>query len=186
VPPAPPRGHFRVRDFDLRHKTRDLGHVREVFNDAFEGNDHFSKVSHAEYVFAARHLALVTEPSLVQIVEHCGDPVAVLHCALDVNPALRRMGGRAGPLRLARFLRERPRIDTLVVFAVGVKRAWQGTRVFRYVFDAMCRIALRFRACETTWISANNHAVQRVSERLGLLPDREFALYARALEAGRA
>ncbi len=186
--PRPPRSRngLTVRTFDPRGRGADLERVREVFEDAFAGNWRHLPVSAEEYRFSARYLGWVTRPDLLAIVEHGREPVGVLQCALDVNPALRRLGGRASPLRLLRFLRDRRRIRDLLIFAVGVKQAWQKTRVFPLLFEAMRWMARDARALETTWISPENHGVRTAAERLDLVPDREFAVYARREGAARA
>jgi len=180
------RHGLTVRPFDLRHRAADLARVREVFEDAFAANWRFLPVSPEEYAFSARHLGLVTPPELLAIVEHRREPVGVIQCALDVNPALRRLGGRATPLRVLRFFRDRRRIRDLVIFAIGVKQAWQGTRAFALLFESLRWMARDARVLETTWISPENHGVHKVAERLGLLPDREIAIYARETAVRRA
>ena len=181
-------GDLVARSFDPRQARRDLMRMREVYEDAFQDHWRFLPVSEDEYLFAARHLRVVTPPELVTIVERVddGEPVAVLQCALDVNPALRRLGGRLGPWRWCRFLRDRRRIRDLVVVAVGIKRAWQRTRAFRLVFDAMCRMAREAGTLETTWITPGNEIIQRASERLGLQKDRSYVVYGLDVEAGHA
>lgn len=186
VGPPQARNGFTVRTFEPSRRGADLARVREVFEDAFARNWRFLPVSAEEYEFAARHLGWVTRPELLVIVEHGDEPVGVLECALDVNPALRRLGGHASPLRLLRFLRERRRIRDLVIVAVGVKRAWQGTRVFRLLLEAMCWMARDARALETTWISPENRGVLKAASRLDLVPDREIAVYARRREVAHA
>jgi len=186
--PRPPRARrdLTVRSFDPSRRLGDLERVREVFEDAFADNWRFLPVGAEEYRFSARHLGVVTRPEHLAIVEHGREPVAVLHCALDVNPALRRLDGRTGPLRLLRFFRDRRRIRDLVLVAVGVKRAWQRTRAFRLLLDAMCWMARDVRALSTTWISPGNLAAQRAAARLDLRPDRTLAIYGRRREAAHA
>jgi hypothetical protein len=175
-----------ARPFDPARRERDLERMREVYEDAFCDNWRFLPVGADEYHYAARHLSVVTKPEHVTIVEAGDEPVAVLQLALDVNPALRRLGGRVGPLRWCRFLRDRSRVRDLIVVAVGIKQGWRGTAAIRLLFDAMCRIGLGARALETTWVSPENILVQRVGERLDLVRDRSYAVYALDLEARRA
>lgn len=177
-------GGLVARSFDPRRARRDLMRMREVYEDAFADNWRFLPVGEDEYLFAARHLRVVTPPELVTIVEADDEPVAVLQCAVDANPALRRLGGRLGPWRWCRFLRDRRRIRDLVVVAVGVKKAWRHTRAVRLLFDALCRTARRAGALETTWIAPGNRIVQHVCRRIGLARDRTYAVYALDLEVG--
>ncbi|MEZ4822565.1 MAG: hypothetical protein R2942_09150 [Ignavibacteria bacterium] len=49
-----------VRCFDNRNKARDLEILRDIYNDAFSENWHFTSVSKEEYLFVSEHLELVT------------------------------------------------------------------------------------------------------------------------------
>ena len=170
---------YTLRNFSPGSMDRDLEAVREVFNDAFEGNWHFLPTTADEQRFSAKYLKLVTDPGLVAIVEHHGTPVGVLMCALDVNPLLRRMGGRTGPLRILRYLRDRKRIRTLVVYAVGIKKEYQRTRVFAILLGSMREMARRFDALECTWMSRSNPLSVAAAERMGMREHKHFFIYAR-------
>jgi len=174
---------FTVRSLDLARLATDLEILREVFNDAFSSNWHFLSVSKEEYQFSAKFLRLVTDPDLVVIVEHDGKAVGVLLCVLDINPLLKKLRGKVGPIKYIRFLRERKRIRRLIVYAVGIRKAYRGTEVFRLLLRTMCRIALRYDALETTWMSDNNGSAVRAADHLGLEPDKQFAIYEMALKS---
>ncbi len=178
--PVVPAG-YTVRQFDMRHQDRDLEVLRDVFNDSFSSNWHFLPLSREEYRFSSKFLRLVTEPGLITIVEHRGMPVGVLMCVLDINPLLKRMDGKIGPIRYLRFLRGRREIRKLVVYAVGIRPACRNGRIFRLLLDSMLRMAMRYDSVETTWMSPANIPSIRASERLGLKPDKQFAIYAKHL-----
>jgi hypothetical protein len=170
---------YRLRNFSLRSMERDLEAVREVFNDAFAGNWHFLPTTSDEQKFSAKYLKLITDPGLVTIVEHQGVPVGVLMCALDVNPLLRRMGGRTGPLRMLRYLRDRKRIRTLVVYAVGIRKQYQRTRVFAMLLESMREMARHFDVLECTWMSPSNPLSVAAAERMGMREHKHFLIYTR-------
>ena len=178
APPEPPRaGEYRVRGFDPAHMTRDLECVRSVFNDAFLENWHFLPATAAEHQFAAWYLHLITRPDLVTIVEHRGVPVGVLLCVLDVNPLLRRMRGGAGPVSYIRFIAGKKQIRTLVVYAVGIRKAYRGTRVYTLLMESLRRMAPGFEVLTCTWIHPGNVLSSRTADRVGLLPDKHLLIY---------
>jgi hypothetical protein len=172
-------GPYSTRKFSLRDMDRDLEAVREVFNDAFAENWHFLPTTADEQRFSAKYLRAVTEPDLITIVEHHGNPVGVLMCALDVNPLLRRMHGRMGVLGGLRFLRDRKRIRTLVVYAVGIRRDYQRTRVFAILLDSMRDMARRYDTLTCTWMSPSNPLAIAASQRMGLREHKHFLIYRR-------
>lgn len=175
---------YTVRGVNMKDLPNELERIREVCNDAFADNWHFLPLSREEYLFAAEYLHLVTHPELVIIVEHKGIPVGVLECVLDVNPLLRRFNGRSGPLKVLRFLRARRHVKHLIIFAVGIKREYQKTRVFALLLNAACGFLEQYDTLETTWMSDSNTLAVRAAEVLGLERDKEFAIYRKPVAVG--
>jgi hypothetical protein len=183
-PPGPvSAGEYAVRSFNLSHMEEDLESLRSVFNDAFSSNWHFIPATIDEHRFSARYLKLITEPGLVSIVEHRGRPVGVLMCVLDVNPLLRRMNGSAGPLKYVRFLAAKKSIRTLVVYAVGIRKAYRGTRVFTLLMDSMRSMADSFDVLTCTWMHPDNPVSVATAARVGLVPYKHIQMYRKHLSS---
>jgi hypothetical protein len=176
-PEIPSGGEYVVRNFNLARMDHDLERVRRVFNDAFASNWHFLPATAEEHRFAAKYLRVITEPELVTIVEHKGEPVGVLMCVLDINPLLRRMNGKAGPLKYLRFLDGKKRIRTLVVYAVGIRKAYKGTRVFTLLLESMRRMAESFDVMTCTWMHPDNPVSVATASRVGLIPHKHLQMY---------
>lgn len=176
---------YTVRCVNMKNLRNELERIREVCNDAFADNWHFLPLSREEYLFAAEYLHLVTRPELVIIVEHKGIPVGVLECVLDVNPLLRRFNGRSGPLKILRYLRARKHLKHLIIFAVGIKREYQKTRVFALLLNAACGFLEQYDTLETTWMSDSNILAVRAAEVLGLERDKEFAIFGKSVADGK-
>jgi hypothetical protein len=173
---------YVVRSLDTQDLVRELERIREVNNDAFAGNWHFLPLSREEYLFSAKYMNLVTRPDLVKIVEHSREPVAVLHCVLDINPLLKRLRGRVGPLKYLRFLRDRQRIRTLIIYTVAIRPAHRHTRVYQLLQQAFCRMARGFDVLEATWVSPDNIPALRAAESLELRPDKRFGIFEKRLD----
>jgi hypothetical protein len=172
---------YTVRSFNMNDFEAELERIREVFNDAFYSNWHFLPLTREEYLFSAKFLNLVTFPELITIVELEGEPVGVLECVLDINPLLKRLSGKAGPIKYLNFLRARKQIRNLIIYAVGIKKAFQGTRVYKLLLDSMCSLALDYDTLETTWMSDENLLASRAAEHLGLQRYKEFSIYGKVL-----
>ena len=183
APFAPSQG-FTVRHLDPHHLEADLEKMRSVFNDAFSSNWHFLDVSAEEYRFSAKFLSLVADPEMVVIVEHEGNAVGVLMCVLDINPLLKDLHGKVGPLGYLRFRYRRSTVRKLIVYAVGIRKNFQRSCVYKALLDAMCRMAVNFEAAETTWMSPKNLLAVRAAERLGMTEDKHFAVYEMPLDKG--
>lgn len=169
-------GEYVVRPFRMDDFENELERIRTVFNDAFSDNWHFLPLSREEYLFSAKFLHLVTDPQLVVIAERNGEPAGVVECVLDINPLLKPMNGRIGPVKYFRYQRDRKKIRNLMVYAVGIRKALQRTRVHKLLFDALCRIVVDYDTLETTWMSDDNILSVRAAEHFGLLPEKEFVI----------
>jgi hypothetical protein len=173
---------FTIRHFNLLDMKSELERIREVFNDAFSENWHFLPVSRQEYLFSAKSLFAVTNPSLIQIVEHYGKPVGVLQCVLNINPLLQPLKGRIRITDTPKLLVQRKAIREIIVYAVGIKKAYQNSRVFFLLTDAMFKIAGRYQVVYSTWMSDDNVSAVRASEIMGMKPYKWFEVYGKSLE----
>lgn len=173
---------YSVRQFDLRNLKRDLENLREIYNDAFSSNWHFIPVSREEYLFTAKYLKWVAKPELIRFVEFEGKPVGVVQCIEDINPRLKKLNGRIGPVKFYNFIKARKNIRTLIIYAVGIKKSFQHSQVYYLLLNEMIKIAKEYDVLETTWLSKENLLAVRAAERLGLQPDKEFVIYEKRLE----
>lgn len=174
-------GGFSVRHFSLFNMKAELERIREVNNDAFSHNWHFLPLTREEYLFSAKFMFFVTYPRLIIIVEHGKEPVGVLQCVLNINNILQPLKGKVRVTDYYRFLRGRRSINDIVIYAIGVKKAYQKTRVFKLLFDSACKIFQRYPVVSTTWMTENNVSATRASELLGLKPYKWFAIYEKFL-----
>lgn len=172
---------YTIRHFNLFDMKAELGRIREVFNDGFSENWHFLPVSREEYLFSAKSLFAVTNPSLIQIVEHHGKPVGVLQCVLNINPLLQPLKGRIRITDIYKLFLQRRAIREVVVYAVGIKKEYQHSRAFILLTEAMLKIAQRYPVVYSTWMSDDNVAAVRASEIIGLKPYKWFEVYGKSL-----
>jgi hypothetical protein len=173
--------NFSIRPFNLKKMEEELESLREIYNDAFNSNCYFLNVSKEEYLFAAKYLKLVSSPELIQFVEYKGKPVGVFQCVLNINPLLKKLNGKIGPVKYLRFLLQRKKIKEIIIYAVGIKKTFQRSAVYLLLLNKMIETAEKYEVCETTWISKENIFAVRAAERLGLKSDKEFALYSKKL-----
>jgi len=173
---------FNVRAFRMNAFKEDMERVREVFNDAFDSNWHFLNVSKEEYEFSTKFLRFVTTPELLKIVECNGESAGVLMCVPDINPLIKDLRGRVGPLKFIRFLKHKKDIRRLIVYAVGFKKRFQRTTAYKLLYNEMVKMAEGYDTLETTWMSPDNLPAVKSAERFGMIPDKYFAIYAKQID----
>ena len=168
---------YIVRNFDKKNTERDLEHLRNIYNDAFSENWHFTQVSREEYLFVSKHLSVVTPPELIKFVECKGEAVAAVQFALDINPLLRKFKGKRNPARYLELLAKRRRIDRALIFAVGIKKEFRNSRVTDLLFKATIEFGRRYKYFETTWMYDDNRIAISIADKLGMKRDKEFCIY---------
>lgn len=126
-------------------------------------------------------MKLVTKPDLIKIAENQGEPIGVIHCVLDINPILRKMKGKIGLFRYWRFLWERKKVQKLVVFTVGVKKAYQGKGVFSLLQKALHQVVLKYQVLETSWMPEDIIPAVKAAERFAIKSDKQFVIYEKRL-----
>lgn len=166
-----------IRSFNIKDKEADLENLRQIYNDAFFNNWHFLHVSRDEYVFSSQHLNLVTPPDLIKFLEIDNETVGAIHFALDINPLLKNFNGRFHLLKYLRFLRMKKKLTNLIFFAVGIKGNQKHTRAYAMLLNESIKIAKKYNVLSTTWMDAENKLSINASERLGVKPKKEFAIF---------
>ncbi len=173
---------FNARQLDMRNLDGELAKVREVYNDAFESNWRFLPVSREEYAFTAKYIKYVSSPELNIIVEKEGVPYGVLQCVYDINPLLISLRRLPIPLLYWQLMRERRQSRNLIIYAAGIRKEARHSEVTKLLFDALCRICLRFDSLETTWMYDDNSPAVRIAKALGLERDKNFWILGKRLD----
>jgi hypothetical protein len=153
----------------------------EVYNDAFNGNWHFLPVTKEEYNFSAKYLFFVTYPSLVIFVEKGDEPVGVLQCMLNINPLIKMFNGRMKWIDYPIYFHKRKFIKEIILYAVGIKKQYQGTKVAQLLVDALSYIGSKYKTLSTTWMSDDNIKAVKHAEYFGLEPYKWFSIYKKSL-----
>jgi GNAT superfamily N-acetyltransferase len=160
-----------------------LEEARLVLNDGFADNPMFVPPTHAEFMFQAGEMLWVIDRRLSVMVHHEGRPIGAIIIIPDLNPLVKRIGGRIGLTTPWHFLRHRFSNTRAVLIYQSVSRAWQN----RGLVGAMlhrCAQALRdagYQTLSTTWVADVNGASLRQVEKAGARPLHRLHLFEKAL-----
>ncbi len=171
-----------IRKFRLGRMKKELEIMREINNDAFDGNWYFLPLTREEYLFSARFMFLVTAPSLVLFAEYKGKPAGLLQCVVNFNRLIKPYSGNLAPWHLPALLIKKRALKELVIFTVGIKKAFQHTGVSAALVNSALKIFKKYDSVSTTWISDGNKAVIHVAELFGMKPYKYFAIYSKSLK----
>jgi len=184
--PAGPELHINdkdivIRKFNILKMKRDLEIMRDINNDAFENNWYFLPLTKDEYKFSARFLFFVTMPGLIEFAEYKGQPVGVLQCVINFNRLIKPLNGRIRLWHIPGLLLKRNRLKELIIFTVGIKKAFQHTGVSAMMIKSSMKILQKYSTVSTTWISDENKPVIHISDLFGMKPWKYFSIYSKKL-----
>lgn len=173
-----------IRGMRRSDMAGEMARFHEVYNEAWGDNWGFVPITEDEVKFHAKSLKLVLDERWAMIAEkEDGEVVGAALTLPDINQVLAKMNGRVLPFGWYRFLRGRPKIDTVRILALGVKNAYQHTGV---------AAALYVRHVENTdpdgvmqgdagWILETNEPMNRALEGMGGRITKKYRLYEKSL-----
>jgi GNAT superfamily N-acetyltransferase len=163
------RSDLRWQPLTRRHLHRDLSDARQLLNASFDPNPMFVPVSEEEFRFQAADLMWIVDERLACVVRDRANPIGVVVCIPDVNPFLRTVRSRLGPLSLFHFLRHRWAVRRAVIlyWAVRPDRQSEGYTgaMLWHVLSALR--AAGYHSVGLTWIADVNGPSLRQVEKLG-------------------
>ena len=173
------------RSMRKRDLEAEVGRFLEVYNAAWEKNWGFVPLTEKEVRHYAKDLKPVLDENWAMIAERkdTGEVVGAALTLPDYNQVLHRINGRLLPFGWITALRARKKINTVRVFALGVKPEYQHTgvaaRFYQMHFDAAERTPQN--GGEMGWILETNRAMNRAMEGMGGKVVRRYRLYDKAM-----
>jgi GNAT superfamily N-acetyltransferase len=126
----------------------------------------------------------VLDENWAMVAEKDGETVGGALTLPDYNQVLKRLNGRLLPLGWLKALRARKRIDSVRVFALGVKPEYQHTGVAAGLYVEHFEMAERTpqKGGEMGWILETNVAMNRAMEAMGGRVVKRYRMYERRFE----
>jgi GNAT superfamily N-acetyltransferase len=168
-----------VRNMRKRHLEAEVARFMEVYNEAWGENWGFVPITEEEIRFQAKNLKPILDERWAFIAERDGEVVGAALTLPDINQVLAKLNGRLLPLGWLTFLRERPKIDRVRVFALGVKPRYQhlGIAASLYIRHLENASPDGVPAGETGWILETNGPMNRAMEGMGGEVVKRYRLY---------
>ena len=166
-----PEHGITIRGMRKRDLTGEVERFMEIYNAAWERNWGFVPLTDEEIVGYAKELKPILDENWAMVAETKeGETVGVALTLPDYNQVLKKLNGRLLPFGWITALRERKKIDSVRVFALGVKPEYQHTGVaaglYKRHFD-MAASTPQSEHAETGWILEVNKPMNRAMEAMG-------------------
>jgi hypothetical protein len=183
-----PKYGVKVRPMRKRNFQHEVRAFMEVYNAAWENNWGFVPLTDAELEAYAKELKPILDENWAWIAEsEDGKVVGAALSIPDYNQVLKKLNGRLLPFGWAKALVARRQIDSVRVFALGVKREWQHTGVAAkfYVEHFNSASSTPQTWGEMGWILETNTAMNRGMEAMNGRIVKRYRLYEKPLAGGR-
>ncbi len=179
---------IRVRSVRRSSLSRDLGKIREVYNEAWEKNWGFVPMTPEEMDFMAARLKPLLVPELLWIGEAPKpdgtlEPIAFMLMLPDYNVAIAPTRGRLLPFGWLKFLLARSRIRTVRVLILGVKAPWRQSGIQSIMMADSLRFLLKkgYTGAEVSWLLEDNELVIGAVRLWGGRLYKTYRIYEKAL-----
>jgi hypothetical protein len=179
---------IQVRNVTRGTLKRDLGKIREVYNEAWEKNWGFVPMTGEEMDFMAARLKPLLVPELLWIGEAPRpdgglEPMAFMLMLPDYNVAIAPTRGRLLPFGWLRFLLARARVRTVRVVTLGVKKPWRQSGIQSIMMADSLRFLLKkgYTGAEVSWLLEDNELVIGAVRLWGGRLYKTYRIYEKAL-----
>ena len=183
-----PKYGVKVRPMRKRDFENEVRAFMEVYNSAWEHNWGFVPLTDAELESYAKELRPILDENWAWIAEsEDGKVVGAALSIPDYNQVLAKLNGRLLPFGWAKALLARRKIDSVRVFALGVKRDWQHTGVAAKFYVEHFNSASRTPQTwgEMGWILETNTGMNRGMEAMNGRIVKRYRLYEKPLTEDR-
>jgi GNAT superfamily N-acetyltransferase len=175
--------HMRKSDLEA-----EVERFLQVYNSAWERNWGFVPLTEEEVRHYAKDLKPLLDEHWAMIAERkdTGEVVGAALTLPDYNQVLRHLRGRLLPFGWLKALRAKRTIDSVRVFALGVKPEYQHTGVaarFYQMHYEMAEVTPQKHG-EMGWILETNRSMNRAMEGMGGEIVRRFRVYEKPLVDG--
>ena len=181
---------IRIRPVDLKRFDEEAALILSILNDAWSDNWGFVPITDSEVAYVGRKLKPLVKADLVVIAELEGEPVAFMMTLPDMNPVLKRIGGKLLPFGWARLLwwLRKPTDATMRVPLMGVLKRLQSSRLASQLAFMMIEYTRRVavakygtRRTEIGWVLDDNQGMNAIAEAIQSTVNKEYLVYAKGL-----
>ena len=174
------RGRFQVMRFRSKRDLKKVaGGIANLYNQTLADHLEDYPLSEAELKQVTKDLLLIADPRLVKILTYDGKIVGFLFAFHDLSPALRKNGGRLGPIQLLRLLAAMRSRDGLLINGAGILPEYQrlgGNALLYYELEKTAGGRI-YRHAELTQISERTELMLRDVQTLGSQVYKKHRIY---------
>jgi len=178
------RFRVKVRPISFKNFDAEIARCKTIYNESFEANWGFVKMTDAEFDHLAKDLKQMAVPDLIQLAEVDGQPVGLSITLPNINEAIQPLNGKlttAGiPIGLVRLLYRLKKVKTGRLAVLGVVPGYRRRGVAEALIQKTFQKGfgkLGYHGAELGWTLEDNPLVNRMIERVGGRHYKTYRIY---------
>ncbi len=177
------RAGLTVHPLNVSEFTREVEHLRVLYNGAWERNWGFVPPTRDEFRRLATELKPILDPRAAIGVEANGVMIACAVAIPDIHQALKGTSGRLFPRGLLRLLRRRQYVDQVRLLLVGVRPDYRTPGFFPWLLSEWHRHVRGgpYKRAELSWVLEDNRDINKAAEMSGARRYKTYRIYQKAL-----
>ena len=178
------RNKIETRGVNLKDFKRELGYIKEVYNNAWSDNWGFVPMTDREMDMVADGLKDLVKPDLVRFAFVDGKPVAFILIVPDYNEVFIKMNGRLSPLGILTFLLNRNKIKKARVILLGIRKGYRKLGIYSVLFYVSLKAAIKYNyeQVEFSWVLEENVLIHRTADKVfGAKKYKTYRIYGKKL-----
>ncbi len=184
------RGSIHFRSIRMNEFQKEIDHIIDVYNDAWEKNWGFVPMDEEEFRHMAKDMKAVIDPDLVLVAEVRGEVAGFALALPDVNQAFKKIkNGKLLPTGLFKLLwnlkgpgRKRT-INRCRVLTLGIKQNYRSLGLGPLFYTEYFKRAgvLGYGMGECSWILEDNVAMNKALKMMSATRSKVYRIYDRAI-----
>jgi len=178
------RAQITVRPFRKNDLEAEVERCKQVYNEAWERNWGFVKMTDAEFQHLAHSLKLLAVPELLLLAEVDGKPVGFSMTLPDINEAIKPLDGRLFPLGLFKLRRNCRRIKTARMLTFGVVEGYRRRGISELMIVRTLdygKNTVGYTGAELGWTLEDNDLINRTIEAVGAVRYKTYRIYQKSI-----
>ena len=130
----------------------------DIFNESFDKNDFFVPISIKEWNFQAKDLIHFIDSDISFVVLHKGKPIGTSLQIPDLNPILRRSGGKLSLKMIYYMIKSKLVRDRALLIFSAIKPEYQNIGILGAISYKACKAMKKrgYKKLGITWVSEKN------------------------------
>jgi len=182
------RRNIETRLVDIKNLRAEVGHIVDIYNEAWANNWGFLPMTEAEADATADTLRWVVDPGLMRFATVDGELAAVLGALPDPNIPLRPRWNRiqdSDVVRTLRLLRLRRKIPVMRLMFFGVRPKFRKLGIDALLYLQVQKYAVEngYTMCEPSMLLEDNDLILRASSSMAGERYKTWRVYEMALQS---